>query len=178
MRGLTAIELITTVAVATIVLAVGVPGMRGFVARQEVSVAADGLVGHLQMARVAAVSGGYPVVYCPTVDGISCAGVTVWETGYLVFEDRDGDRKPDPAEPILRANMPGAKGVRVRTTAGRLRVVYQPDGTAGGTNVTFRICSRDAVTPGLAVIVSNVGRPRVTSRESSGEPIDCAEPPG
>jgi type IV fimbrial biogenesis protein FimT len=178
MRGLTVIELITTVAVLVVVLAVGVPGMHALVARQEVGTAVGGLVGHLQLARVAAVSSGYPVVYCPTVDGVSCAGVTVWETGYLLFEDRDGDRKPDAAEPVLRASLPGPRGVRVRTTPGRVRVVYQPDGTAGGTNATFRVCSRDAQSRGQAVIVSNVGRPRVTSRESNGEPIHCPDPPG
>jgi type IV fimbrial biogenesis protein FimT len=177
MRGLTAIELIATVAVVVIVLAVGVPGMRGFVSRQEVGTAVDALVGHLQLARVAAVSGGHPVVLCPTADGSSCAGVTAWESGYLVFEDRDGDRRPDAAEPVLRSTLPAAKGVRVLTTTGRLRVVYQPDGTSGGTNLTFRVCPRDALTPGQAVVVSNVGRPRVTAEEPSGGPIRCADPP-
>jgi len=177
MRGLTAIELLTTIAVATIILAVGIPGMRGFVARQEVGVAVDGLVGHLQLARVAAVASGYPVVFCPTADGIACSGVTAWESGYLVFEDRDGDRRPDAAEPVLRNTLPGAKGVRVLTTTGRLRVVYQPDGTAGGTNLTFRVCPPDASTRGQAVVVSNVGRPRVTAEESTGGPIRCTDPP-
>jgi type IV fimbrial biogenesis protein FimT len=177
MRGLTAVELITTVAVVIIVLSVGVPNMRAFVARQEVGVAVDGLVGHLQLARVAAVSVGYPVVFCPTADGAVCSGVTAWESGYLVFEDHDGDRQPDPQEPVLRSTLPGAKGVRVLTTTGRLRVVYQPDGSSGGTNLTFRVCPPDASTPGQAVVVSNVGRPRVTSLESTGGPIRCPDPP-
>jgi type IV fimbrial biogenesis protein FimT len=177
MHGLTVIELITTVAVLVVVLAVGVPGMRGFVSRQEVGTAVDGLVGHLQLARVAAVSGGYPVVFCPTIDGSSCSGATSWESGYLVFQDLDGDRRPDAAEPVLRSTLPGAKGVRVLTTAGRLRVVYQPDGTSGGTNLTFRVCPRDTLTAGQAVVVSNVGRPRVAAQESGGGPIRCADPP-
>jgi type IV fimbrial biogenesis protein FimT len=172
-RGLTAIELITTVAVAIVLLAVGIPGMRGMLARQEVVVAVTDVMTHLQLARISAVTSGHRVVLCPTDDGAQCADTYEWAGGFMVFEDRDADRALDADEPLLRRSQPDLGGVRITTSTGRRKVVYQPEGTAGGTNATFRICPTSERTPGRAVVISNTGRPRVTETEDDGTPIRC-----
>jgi type IV fimbrial biogenesis protein FimT len=91
----------------------------------------------------------------------------------MVFEDRDADRALDADEPLLRRSQPDLGGVRITTSTGRRKVVYQPEGTAGGTNATFRICPTSERTPGRAVVISNTGRPRVTETEDDGTPIRC-----
>lgn len=139
-RGLTAIELITTVAVAIVLLAVGIPGMRGMLARQEVVAAVTGVMTHLQFARISAVTSGHRVVVCPAGDGTQCADTFEWAGGFMVFEDHDADRALDADEPLLRRSQAGLSGVRITTSTGRRKVVYQPEGTAGGTNATFRVC--------------------------------------
>ena len=172
-RGLTAIELITTVAVAIVLLAVGIPGMRGMLTRQEVVVAVTDVMTHLQLARISAVTSGHRVVMCPTTDGELCADIFEWAGGFMVFEDRNADRQHDADEPLLGRSQPDLTGVRITTTTGRRKIVYQPEGTAGGTNATFRICPTSERAPGRAVVISNTGRPRVTETEDDGTPIRC-----
>ena len=173
-RGLTAIELVATVAIAIVLLAVGIPGMQGMLARQEVVVAVTEVMTHLQLARIAAVTSGHRAVMCPTTDGAACDDTFEWAAGFMVFEDRDGDRQLGGDEPLLRWSQPGLAGVRITTSTGRRKVVYQPEGTAGGTNATFRICPLSERTPGRAVVISNTGRPRVTETEEDGTPIRCS----
>lgn len=173
-RGLTAVELITTVAVAIVLLAVGIPGMRGMLARQEVGVAVMTLMTHLQLARLSAVTSGHRVVMCPTGDGAQCADTSEWANGFMVFEDLDADRARDADEPLLRRWQPDRDGVRITTPTGRRKIVYQAEGTAGGTNATFRICPTREHAPGRAVVISNTGRPRVTEIEEDGTPIRCS----
>jgi type IV fimbrial biogenesis protein FimT len=173
-RGLTAIELITTVAVAIVLLAAGIPGLRGMLVRQEVTVAVTEIMTHLQLARISAVTSGHRIVMCPTDDGRQCADTFEWAGGFMVFEDRDADRELDPAEPLLRYTDPGLRGVRITTSTGRRKVVYQPEGTAGGTNATFRICPTSERGTPRTVIISNTGRPRVAEAESDGTPVKCS----
>ena len=173
-RGLTAIELLTTVAVAIILVAVGIPGMRGMLVRQEVTVAVTEVMTHLQLARISAVTSGHRIVMCPTDDGRQCADTFEWAGGFMVFEDRDADRVLDPAEPLLRYTEPDLGGVRITTSTGRRKVVYQPEGTAGGTNATFRICPASERGTPRTVIISNTGRPRVSETEPDGSPVRCS----
>ena len=101
--GLTAIELITTVAVAIVLLAAGIPGLRGMLVRQEVTVAVTEVMTHLQLARISAVTSGHRIVMCPTDDGARCADTFEWAGGFMVFEDHDADRALGPAE-VHRGN--------------------------------------------------------------------------
>jgi len=171
--GLTAIELLTTVAVAIILLAVGIPGMRSMLVRQEVAVAVTAVMTHLQLARISAVTTGHRTVMCPSEDGQRCAATFDWSGGFIVFEDRDGDREHGPAEPLLRYTDPDLGGVRILTSTGRRKVVYQPEGTAGGTNATFRVCPASERGMPRTVIISNTGRPRVAETEPDGSPVRC-----
>ena len=172
-RGLTAIELITTVAVAIVLLAAGIPGLRGMLVRQEVTVAVTEVMTHLQLARISAVTSGHRTVMCPTDDGTRCANTFEWSSGFMVFEDRDADRDLDPGEPLLRYTNAGLRGVRIVTSTGRRKVVYQPEGTAAGTNATFRICPTSERATPRTVIISNTGRPRIAETEANGSPVDC-----
>jgi type IV fimbrial biogenesis protein FimT len=110
---------------------------------------------------------------CPTHDGTQCADTFEWAGGFMVFEDRDADRVLDPGEPLLRHTDPGLRDVRITTSTGRRKVVYQPEGTAGGTNATFRICPTSERGTPRTVIISNTGRPRVAETESDGTPVKC-----
>jgi type IV fimbrial biogenesis protein FimT len=172
--GLTAIELLTTVAVAIVLLAAGIPGLRGMLVRQEVTVAVTELMTQLQLARISAVTSGHRIVVCPTDDGQRCADTYQWAGGFMVFEDRDADRDRDPAEPLLRYTDLVLRGVRITTSTGRRKVVYQPEGTAGGTNATFRICPTSERGTPRTVIIANTGRPRVAETEPDGSPVQCS----
>ena len=172
-RGLTLIELVTTLAAASVTLAIAVPGYRSLVDNQRVRAATHTLVAHLNLARSESVKTMQRVALCPSDDGRFCREGFDWSDGFIVFVDRNQDRDRQDAEPLLRV-AGVADQVQVVTSSGRRRVVYQPDGTVlGGSNATFRVCSEQAEERNRAVIVSITGRPRTSDRDAANGPVRC-----
>ena len=173
MAGVTLMEVLTTSAVALTVTAVAVPAMHHFNTVQETAVAANAIVSDLALARHAAVTGRKAIVLCPSSNGTRCSGGFDWTDGWLVFADDDGDRQLDAEERRLSvANRPAAR-VRILTSSGRRKIVYRSDGTAAGTNATFRICNARDPDRRRTVIISGTGRPRLSNRDASGREINC-----
>ena len=64
--------------------------------------------------------------------------------------------------------------VRILTSTGRRRIIYQPDGTVlGGSNATFRLCGESDERHNRAVIVSLTGRARSSGTDASNQPVRC-----
>ena len=156
--GFTLLELIVTLAVASIVLGVGAPALSAFTARMQATTAVGDMSASLALARIEAVSHGRIAILCPSNDGGHCSGGRDWSSGWLVYLDTDGDGEPGDGE-ILRHvdSLPGT--VRMRSSAGRARLRFQPSGWASGTNVTLNVCS--GATPRARVILNNAGRVRI-----------------
>lgn len=72
-RGFTMIELIVTLTVAAIVLALAVPSFSNLVRSNRLTSSANEMVAMLQAARVAAISNRVSVAVCPSTDGTTCA---------------------------------------------------------------------------------------------------------
>lgn len=89
-RGYTAVELLFTMAIAGIVMALAVPNFRDFIQNNRAAEEANALVGALALARNEAVTRGIPVTVCSSADNATCvvgnAG-TDWTTGWIVFTD-------------------------------------------------------------------------------------------
>lgn len=158
-HGFTLIELMLAVAVLSVLLSLGVPTMQDFAQRQRMVAAANDLVGHINVARIHAVTKREVTLLCPSEDGWRCAGHNRWDVGWIVFRDPDRNGEPDSADDLLRVGNP-FDGLHV-DSAGRTMIRYQPDGTAGGTNLTIKLCDPQRPDQSRAVIVSNPGRPRV-----------------
>ncbi len=157
--GFTLIELLAALALLAILAGLAVPAMTGILQAQRVGSAANTLVAHLNLARLHAITRREVTLVCPSRDRISCSGENRWEDGWIVFRDPDRNRQVDAAADLLRVGN-GAGGLII-DSAGRTRVRYQPDGTAGGTNLSIKLCDPLAPDNARAVIVSNPGRPRV-----------------
>ena len=72
-QGFTLIELVMTLAVAAIVLALAVPNLSNLIRSNRLTSSANEMVAMLQEARVAAVSNRASVEVCPSADGATCA---------------------------------------------------------------------------------------------------------
>ena len=70
--GFTLLELLITVALVTIVMAIGIPSMRDFVKNDRLSTQINTLVGHLAYARSEAVLRHVPVIICASSTLTSC----------------------------------------------------------------------------------------------------------
>ncbi len=86
-KGFTLIELVTVMAVATILLGVGIPGFRALATTNQLTSTSNQLVSSLNLARQEAVTRGVPVSVCSSSDGASCSGGTDWTVGWMVFAD-------------------------------------------------------------------------------------------
>lgn len=172
-HGVTLLELITTLAVAATVLAIVVPGWTAFTQRSQVSTAANQLLTHLRYARNEAVTARRMITLCPSDDATSCSGDAFgWQRGYIVFTDRDGDRKRTADEELLRVQGEHAPALRLQTSKGRPAVRFRPDGAAWSTNATFRICLGDPEV-NRAVVLYGSGRARVDRRLPGNLPVTC-----
>lgn len=159
MNAFTLIELIAAIALLAILTGLAVPAFTDLAQKQRLDATANELVAHLNLARLHAVTRREVTLMCPSSDGIGCNDRNRWENGWIVFRDPDRNRRIDAESDLLRVGNP-MKGILI-DSAGRFRVRYQPDGSAGGSNLTLKICDRVRPERARAVIVSNPGRPRV-----------------
>lgn len=158
-RGFTLIEMMIALAVLAIVASLSLPAFSGLHERNRITAAANELVAHINLARQHAVMRGALAVVCPSTDARNCSGANRWGDGWIVFDDTDRNGQPDSAQDVLRIG-PGVPGL-VIDSAGRTAIRYQPDGSAGGSNLTIKLCDPTGHADPRAVIVSNPGRPRV-----------------
>ena len=174
-RGLTLVELVTTLAVAGIGLAVVVPSWSALTDRSQITTTANQLLTHLRYARNVAVSRNIPVSLCPSDDGTTCSGDTRgWQRGYIVFGDPDGDRKRSADEPLLQVQDAQTGQLQIHSTKARPAVRYRSDGAAWSTNTTFSICLGDDQDANRAVVLYGSGRARVDRRAPGNQPVTCS----
>lgn len=158
-HGFTLVELMVTLAAAAILAGLAAPGMRDLLERQRAATAMHGLTAHLAMARNAAITSRGPVTLCPSRGDGLCSGSTDWSSGWLLYRDPGRRTQPRSPDDVLRdVARPVHGSIRIGSSSGRVRVRYQADGRAGGTNLTLRICSGDWLH--AEVVVNNIGRAR------------------
>ena len=166
-KGFTLVELMVVVSVLAVLAGVAVPALAALLDAQRTSAAMSSLVGHMQLARMAAVTQRRPVILCPSEDGERCAPGGDWTGGWMMFVDRGDRNAPRAAEDLLRRDAtPRSHALRLQGSAGRSYVRYMPDGRSAGTNLTIHVCDREGRKLG-AVVVNNAGRPR-TERSPAG----------
>ena len=172
-RAFTLIELIIVLAMTSIVLSIGVPGIGSLLGSSRITSAVNTMVHHLHYARSEAVRSGFSVILCPSVAGNACDDSFHWERGFILFIDKDGNRKPGGDEKVLRHANTGNSHTSIFTSVGRKKITYQASGMAPGSTATFTVCDPDNRVAPKAVILSNPGRPRLSDTQADGSPIKC-----
>ena len=169
--GFTLLELLATVAVAAIVLASGVPFVRSLVLDARRTSAVNGLVHGIHLARTEAHRDLRDVVVCRSATGSTCAAAGNWASGWIVFvnEDRDDPPQIDGGERVLHVIQRQSVG---SITSNRRAYVLRPYALRA-TNGTVVFCDERGRPAARAVIVSYTGRPRVSTRNASGQPLTC-----
>ncbi|SRR5579859_6863311 len=104
--GFTLMELMITISIAAILLAIGVPSFKYVTSANRASSEINGLLGDLQFARGEAIKEGQTVTICASVNGTSCSGSTSWNTGWIVFSDAIPLGIVDPNDAILKVQAP------------------------------------------------------------------------
>lgn len=142
-KGLTLVELMVTLAVAIILVAVGMPLFTGVVGSNRVTGQTNGLVAALQLARSESVKRGLDSYVCASSGTLSVdCTATDWSDGWSVFADIDDDGALDSGE-LLRVWE--ELGASTLTLAGGTSIRYLPSGEIlPATQVTFELENPDA----------------------------------
>lgn len=155
----TVLELLTVLAIATILLLTGVPAFQQFTWRQHMRAAVGNLHNDLLTARSEAVSRSVNVVACPGERQSGCADSSDWSGGWIVFADVNGDRLYQPDENLLRTGQV-FESLAIRSSAGRRSIRFLPDGSAPGSNGTIGFCGHGGPDQARRLVLSNIGRIR------------------
>jgi type IV fimbrial biogenesis protein FimT len=158
--GFTLIEMMVTVGILAILLAMVAPSFRGLLLDNQAAAQADAVVTSLMFARSEAIKRNVPVVMCRSNTGTDCAG-SDWASGWIVFADADrsGSAAVTTGDPILQV-VGKLSGKFTLTTGTESGFTYRPDG-AVTTADNFQLCPPDKVT----------SRARQIQVEASGRPV-------
>lgn len=138
--GFTLIELMVTLAVLAVVIAVAAPSFTLVHNSSRLSAAANELVGSLQIARMDAIRLNGRVSLCPSNDGQNCTNSSVW-TQWITKADTDRDGTDE----VLRVAAVKAP-IQVQASSNAAgKIEFRPDGLArkaDGTllKVSFGVC--------------------------------------
>jgi len=175
-RAFSLYEALVTLAVVSTVSTIAVPSFQQLTSSQRMTTAVNSMVTALNLARSEAIKRGERATLCPSADGHAChsggADSTAWEGGYLLYIDHNGNHEFDAGETVVW-RFGATEGLNIRSSAHRDHVTYQPNGTASGTNLTFSLCAKHGRGMPRAVIVSNTGRARTSTKTAGGGAIVC-----
>ena len=154
--GFTLIEMMTTLSVLAVSLALAAPALSGFVRGNRVRAAQGELVSSLMLARSEAARRGVQV----GVEARAIATDGGFARGWTVWIDANANGTLDTGEATLRSVPDFGIGITL-TAANDVRdIVYSPRGfLAGGTAVTVTVCGVPASASGRGyrVLVEPVG---------------------
>lgn len=159
-RGLTLIELLITLSILAILIAIGIPGFQSQVASSRTRVAADQLLQAIHLTRTKAITTNRRATMRKLGD---------WQTGWEVFYDRDFDGVRDADEEQISTGGP-LRGVEVTNNdplANYVSFIGSGEGRFAGTAAgggkqmgTFTICPAEGG-EGYHLILGPSGRVRV-----------------
>jgi len=145
--GFTLIEAVSVMAIAAILLAIGVPSFRYVTTSNRMSSDINGLLGDLQFARAEAIRQGLPVTVCATTDQASCANSALaWNSGWLIFADPANTGVVDANETVLRTQIPFTHGETMQADQAMSYVNFNREGfvtnaPASGVTITLHNAS-------------------------------------
>jgi type IV fimbrial biogenesis protein FimT len=158
-RGFTLIELMTAITVLAVLLGLAIPAFRDIIRNNRITAQNNDFIGGLNFARSEALKRSNPVSVCSSTDGATCAGVTNWSTGWIVFADVNANGTMDGGAeaPALQVGPATTGGLTLNSTT-RTFVRYSSSGVSSGTE-TF-----DLLKPGCVgnyarrITISTTGR--------------------
>jgi type IV fimbrial biogenesis protein FimT len=179
--GYTLIELMSMLAVVSILVSVGLPMLNVFFDSNRMVSNTNDLVAGLNIARSEAIKQQIRVTLCQSADTASCTGSGQWEDGWIVFQDPNGNATVDGGERILRLNAAVDGQVTIRSNDVGNQIASSVSFTSrglpkalngGAQSGTFRICDKrglkvnaDGVsTVARGVVLSPSGKVRSTNQ--------------
>ena len=162
-RGFTLLELMVVLAVASIILSLGVPSFRGAVLDSRMVSEANQFVSSVNLARAAAVQYQRNAMICTTSNFDAavptCSGATDWTNGWIVWVDKDRDAVTDANE-VLAVQEPLSDSTSF-TSGATDRFGYDARGFGLDGADTLTLCDGRTNETGRRIRVNAAGRTNV-----------------
>jgi type IV fimbrial biogenesis protein FimT len=136
-RGFTLVELLATLAVAAILLSVGVPSMQDLIRNNRLTAATNLFVSSLNIARSEAIKQGRTATVCVSDTQNSCSGNN-WQLGWLAWVDSDQDGNLDFPQEVLRVVEPLANSIQIASAQNSFQIDSQ--GSVDNPNTNIDLC--------------------------------------
>jgi type IV fimbrial biogenesis protein FimT len=158
--GFTIVELLSSLAILSLLLMFAVPSMARMLAEADLRARSSALSVALASARLRAVETGRTVSVCAREATGACRPSADWSRGWLVFDNPRRRGQPETPTAVRTSEPIDAPHLVVSSTGGRRILAFRPDGTSSGSNVTLTLCDRRHPQMGRQIVVNNVGRVR------------------
>ena len=164
-RGFTIIELMVTVAIASVLVGIGAPMMAGTIKKVRLNSIGGALTGSLQQARSDSIRLNRRVLVCASNAGqTDCSGSSNWgANGWIVCYDQDADNSCDASTTALPNPMriDSAVDATLATVTGPTAPVrFNPigsSGNVGSATVTLTVAGVGSGAQSLNVTVAATG---------------------
>lgn len=167
-NGFTIIELMITITIIAIVVAIGAPNFQATIQNNRLASQTNTLISAINYARSEAVKrGDATITMCGSSDQASC-NTADWESGWLIFTDSDGDSEVDTGETILRMDgvLGGENTLRTSGFPSTDNVKFTSSGMVASTG-TFTLCDTRGNAEARALVLNLSGQVRTATDEDS-----------
>ncbi len=137
--GFTLVELMVTLAIAAILLTIGVPSMRDLILNNRLVAATNTFTSSLNIVRNEAIKRGRNAGLCVSNDQATCTGETDWRLGWVAWVDQNGNGQPDAGE-VLRIVEPLPNNITVTPSVAVSSFVIDATGSVNNPNVRLSLC--------------------------------------
>ena len=167
-RGFTLIEVLVTLTVVGLLLAVGVPSFAEMLEELRLQGLSNDVLQQLMLARSEAIKRNARVALCTSADGEQCTEDSPWERGWIMFHDANNSGTREPHETVIQRLPALPPGWRL--TGNGPVTHYVSYGSMGGARLvtgafqagTFTVCRASAgAVAARRIIINAGGRPRV-----------------
>lgn len=179
-KGLSLLELMITVAIASILLTAVGPNVRSILTSNDISGSINNLSGVLRFARHTSINEESEVVVCPSSNYSDCA--SDWSNTKIVFIDTDGNGNRGDDEELLASSDAVPSTLTLNGVSGSL--LFKSDGSIdSNASLAITVCpDSEDEEYARALLVTSFGRITVSvdedgdgvAEDDSGNALSCS----
>jgi len=169
MRGVTLLELLIALVIASVMVTIGIPSFSAVMDNQRLTAATNEVIMTMNLAKSEAIKRVAYVTVCKSTNGVSCTNGGSWNDGWIVFANTGvaSLNKIDAGDEVIRSYPKLRASIDV-IPSGNIGnwMSFRPSGTIGttaqNTTGTLVVCDERGAAFARGVLVEASGRWRVS----------------